>query len=152
MQGIQTKLNLPTIQIISFAGLVLHVEDIALLLTNHKEFCQEMKNKEDQVSLREGKIHMVTTSSSSWIEASKHAGFPSFAGFSRLETLIDLCGGLTVVDATFVDEEDQYSLTSKLLNAEKKLVLDTYVVFGKCGSSCTIMLFSLYLISVAIEF
>lgn len=100
------------------AGLICHVEDIALLVQSHQDLKQSIKTK--NVPLLEGTIRLDARFSSEWISDLSRAGFPSFSGISDLECLNDLFGELTLQEARFVHETDLQSLTCKFYNADNR--------------------------------
>lgn len=100
------------------AGLICHVEDIALLVNSHQELKQSIKTK--NVPLLEGTIRLDARFSCDWISDLSRAGFPSFSGISDLECLNDLFGELTLQEAHFVHETDLQSLTCKFYTSDNR--------------------------------
>jgi len=100
------------------AGLICHVEDIALLVQSHQDLKQSIKTK--NVPLLEGTIRLDASFSCEWITDLSRAGFPSFSGISDLECLNDLFGKLTLQEAHFVHETDLQSLTCKFYTSNNR--------------------------------
>ena len=101
------------------AGLICHVEDIALLVQSHQDLKQSIKALKN-VPLLEGTIRLDARFSCEWISDLSRAGFPSFSGISDLECLNDLFGELTLQEAHFVHETDLQSLTCKFYTSDNK--------------------------------
>lgn len=100
------------------AGLICHVEDIALLVPSHQDLKQSIKAKD--VPLLEGTIRLDARFSSEWISDLSRAGFPSFSGISDLECLHNLFGELTLQEAHFMHETDLQSLTCKFSTSDNR--------------------------------
>jgi len=101
-----------------YAGLICHVEDIALLVGSQQDLKQSIKTK--NVPLLEGTIRLDARFSSEWISDLSRAGFPSFSGISDLECLHDLFGELTLQETHFVHETDLQSLTCKFFTSDNR--------------------------------
>lgn len=101
-----------------FTGVVCQEEDISLLTPAFKELLQLLESKPPVTETK--MVFTASSQSSSWIGDLKRAGFPSFAGISRLHMLYEMFGELKVKEAKLTRDGDSTEMVATLLTKDNR--------------------------------